>query len=384
MLGIAQMNERRIAIFLGTRPEAVKLAPVQRALARTPRLVPFVISTGQHREMLDDVLGAANVPVHRDLRLMAHDQALATLSARVLEAVDAVLAEEPFAFALVQGDTTSAAMAALACFYRRVPVGHVEAGLRTGDLAQPFPEEGNRKLVTALATLHFAPTPQAKEHLLHEGVPADRVHVTGNTVVDALLAERARQIEPPVHARIAAELAGLLRAPVGQVRFVLVTAHRRESFGPGLAAFLRALGTLARRFPAVRFVFPVHRNPSIAGPVHAALASEPNLVLLPPLRHELFVALLAECAFVLSDSGGVQEEAPSFGKHVLVLRELTERPEGLAAGHATLVGTDEARIVAAVSERLALGPSVATGGASPYGDGHASERIAALVAEWLA
>ena len=376
------MNQRRVAIFLGTRPEAVKLVPVYRALARVPGCEPLVISTGQHKEMLDQVLGAAGIPVHRDLQVMARDQSLASLGARLLERVDAALAETAFDLALVQGDTTTVLMAALACFYRHVPFGHVEAGLRTGDMSKPFPEEANRRLVTPLAALHFAPTNWACDNLLREGVPADRVHVTGNTVIDALQQELARQSDPRVRARIDAWLDEVLGRGWRERRFVLVTGHRRESFGAGFAAICRALATLAQRFPAVRFVYPVHLNPNVHGPVRDALGAIANVTLLPPLDYELFVTLLSECKIVLTDSGGVQEEAPGLGKPVLVMRDTTERPEGVEAGTARLVGADESRIVDGVSvlltdeaawARMALARN-------PYGDGKAAERIATIVA----
>jgi UDP-N-acetylglucosamine 2-epimerase (non-hydrolysing) len=380
------MTEHRIAVFLGTRPEAIKMAPIVKALRGTAGCKPIVVSTGQHRELLAQVLSALELEVDVELDVMVEKQTLAGLSARVLERVDAVLAEERPDFALVQGDTTTVLMAAIACYYRGTPLGHVEAGLRTGDLRAPFPEEGNRRLVSPLAALHFAPTESARDNLLREGVAPGSIHVTGNTVVDALHLEVERQKAPEQSGRVAAELERWLGPGWAGTRFVLITGHRRESFGDGFDAICRAIATLAKRFPDVRFVYPVHLNPSVQGPVRATLSGFSNVALLPPLPYGPFVALLRACRLVLTDSGGVQEEAPGLGKPVLVMRDTTERPEGIAAGTARLVGADEGRIAAGVSELLTDDVAwrrMATA-RNPYGDGHAAQRIVAAVLHELA
>ena len=354
---------RRILIVVGTRPEAVKLAPVIRRLRRQPdRFETVVCATAQHREMLDQVLDFFEVRPDLDLDLMRADQTLNELAARAFAALDFVLAENPPEWLLVQGDTTTALCAALAAFHRRVRVGHVEAGLRTGDLGQPFPEEMNRRVVDLVADAYFAPTERAAAALRAEGVPGGRVHVTGNTVVDALL-----QI---------AEIQG----EVATEDLVLVTAHRRESFGPPLEAIVAAVARLARAFPRFRFVHVVHPNPNVRAAVTGYHGLE-NVELIEPLDYPALVSLLRRSRLVLTDSGGIQEEAPTFGKPVLVLRRKTERPEGIEAGLARLVGTDEDRIVEEAGRVLAGTSDLARGapGVNPYGDGRASDRIASAL-----
>lgn len=356
----------RVLLLYGTRPEAIKMAPVVAALRRRPdRFALTLCATAQHREMLDQVQALFELEPDLDLGLMRPDQTPNELAARTFAALDPLLAELRPDWVLVQGDTTTAMAGAFAGFHRRVPVAHVEAGLRTGDLAQPFPEEANRRVVDMLASALFAPTPGAAERLRAEGVPSERVFVTGNTVVDALQAIAARTPAP----RTAGDE-------------VLVTVHRRESFGAPLARVFAALRDLAAEFPAVRWIYPVHPNPSVEGPVRERLTGVPNLELLPPLDYREMVQRLRACRFVLTDSGGLQEEAPTFGKPVLVLREKTERPEGVEAGIAKLVGTDPARIVVA-ARRLLTDPVEhrrMTAGGNPYGDGRAAERIAAVLA----
>lgn len=350
----------KVLAVYGTRPEAIKMAPVIWALRRRPeRFDLTVVATAQHREMLDQVQGTLDLAPDRDLDLMRPGQGLNELAARVLAGLDPVLAEVAPDWLLVQGDTTTVFTAALAAFHRGIRIGHVESGLRTGDLAQPFPEEANRQLTDRLSRLLFAPTEAARQALLAEGLPAERIHVTGNTVVDALQ-------------RIAARL-----GPIATRDEVLVTVHRRESFGAPLAAIFAALAELARRFPSTRFFFPVHPNPNVRGPARELLAGLPNLELAQPVDYLELVRRLLACRLVLTDSGGLQEEAPTFGKPVLVLRDKTERPEGVAAGVARLVGSDRARIVAAASELLsdeAAYRAMATA-VQPYGDGEAGERI---------
>ncbi len=371
-----------VAVVFGTRPEAIKMAPVVRALRADSRLRTLVCVTGQHRQMLDQVLATFAVTPDADLDVMEPGQTLAGLTARAVTRLDHFLADRRPDLVLVQGDTTTAFCSALAAFYHRVPVGHVEAGLRTGDLRSPWPEEANRRLVTRLADLHFAPTAAARDNLLREGVPADRIHLTGNPVVDALLFAVADvEQNPPT---IPGLPAGLMDGPE---RLVLITGHRRENFGPSFEAICRAVAELARRFPAVHFVYPVHLNPNVRDPVNRVLrpAELHNVHLLDPLPYREFIAAFRRATVVLSDSGGVQEEAPTLGKPVLLMRDTTERPEAVAAGVVKLVGADFDRIVSE-TERLLTDPAAyraMTGAANPYGDGHASERIAAACADFL-
>lgn len=351
--------------MLGTRPEAIKLCPVIHALRRRGRLEPVVCATAQHRTMLDQVLPIFGVAPDVDLDLMEARQTLAGFTARAVAALDAWLATQAFRWLVVQGDTTTALCAALAAFYRGIPVAHVEAGLRTGQMDQPFPEEMNRVLVSRLATLHFAPTERARQNLLREGIADERVVVTGNTAVDALL-------------RVAALIRNDGEKPAGLAdvgRFVLITGHRRESFGEGFRAICDAVSELAERFPEITFVYPVHLNPNVRGPVFELLAGRRNVRLLEPLDYRTFVALMDRCSLILTDSGGIQEEAPSLGKPVLVMRSVTERPEAVEAGLAELVGTDARRIVERVTGYLSGSVAAATA-PNPFGDGHASERIA--------
>lgn len=374
----------RIAVFMGTRPEAIKMAPVVRALQKVEGLEPIVVSTGQHREMLQQVVDIFEIPVHADLDVMVPDQSLAGLSARLMNKVDAFLAKEKPHFALVQGDTTTVLMAALACFYHKIPVGHVEAGLRTGNMHSPFPEEANRKLVTPIADLHFPPTEWSARNLRNEGIAEERITVTGNTVIDALQLESARHEEASTQAEVDSYVQEELGAGWRDIPYVLVTGHRRENFGGGFDQICNALRTLAQRFPDHRFIYPVHLNPRVRGPVTENLADLPNVILLKPMSYRPFVALMKHSKVVLTDSGGVQEEAPGLGKPVLVMRDTTERPEGLEAGTVRLVGADEKTIVDGVTELLSNPAAYRAMAAAhnPYGDGQASQRIAAAVKTW--
>ncbi len=360
----------KILVVYGTRPEAIKLAPVVRALTRPGVFAVTLCATGQHREMLAQVQDLFALRPDVDLRLMRPDQSLNALAAAALAAVDEVLASAAPDWLLVQGDTTTAMAAALAAFHRGVPVGHVEAGLRTGDLARPFPEEANRRIVDALAAALFAPTERAARALLAEGVDPARIHVVGNTVIDAL-----RLLSPDATEPVDPET-----APARPE--VLVTVHRRESFGAPLAGIFAALRGLAGSFPGVDWIYPVHPNPNVRGPAHETLGGLPNLILCAPLDYGELVRRLRRCRFVLTDSGGLQEEAPTFGKPVLVLRDTTERPEGIEAGVARLVGTEGERIVAAAAELLTSEAAYAAmaRAVNPYGDGRAAERIAAILA----
>lgn len=357
-------------VLYGTRPEAIKLAPVVRRLRERPeRFHLRVVTTAQHREMLDQVQSLFGLTPDVDLDLMRPDQTLNSLASRALASLDPVLEEERPDWLLVQGDTTTAAAGALAAFHRRVPVGHVEAGLRTGDLEHPFPEEANRRIIDVFAAALFAPTALARDRLLAEGAAAERVFLTGNTVVDALREMTAGGVAAGAGAE---EDAGE----------VLMTVHRRESFGAPLVEIFEAVRELAGRFPHLRWTFPVHHNPNVRGPARDLLGGVANLDLIEPLDYAQLVSRLARCRLVLTDSGGIQEEAPTFGKPVLVLRETTERPEGVEAGVARLVGSDRARIVAEASRLLTEPEAYAAMArvANPYGDGRAAERIAAILA----
>jgi UDP-N-acetylglucosamine 2-epimerase (non-hydrolysing) len=334
------------------------------------RVASLVCVTAQHRQMLDQVLGLFNISPDFDLNIMQPDQTLAELTANALTRLDTVLADVRPDWVLVQGDTTTAMVAALAAFYRRIRVGHIEAGLRTWNRFHPFPEEINRRIADAVADVHFAPTEQARENLLQERVEADRILLTGNTVIDALLDVASRDYDWQ-----SGELARIPR----EKRLILVTAHRRENFGDPLAQICDALIELAACYNDVHIVYPVHLNPKVHRPVHTKLGSIPNLTLLKPLEYLPLVHLIKASALVLTDSGGLQEEAPGLGKPVLVLREVTERPEGVAAGAVKVVGTNKEGIIRETS-RLLDDPyeyQRMSRAVNPYGDGHASRRIVA-------
>ena len=365
----------RVLFVFGTRPEAIKLCPLIKRLEQTPELFRArVCVTAQHRSMLDQVLSAFHVEPHHDLNLMLPDQTLGQLTSRTVAALEPVVASERPDLVVVQGDTTTTFCAALAGFYARARVAHVEAGLRTGDKYQPFPEEINRVLTTRVTDLHFAATEEAAGNLRAEGIPAASIFVTGNTVVDAVLFIRD----------------GLEKGELPRTQWpfldpsrklILVTAHRRESFGDGFERICRALLELAGR-PDVKIVYPVHCNPNVQEPVRRALSGCSNIHLLEPLEYVPFVDLMTRSYLILSDSGGVQEEAPSLGKPVLVMREKTERPEAVRAGTVRLVGTDVEKILRQAG-RLLNDPAYYGEMArrhNPYGDGHACERIAAIIA----
>jgi len=371
---------------MGTRPEAIKMAPVVAAFQKSAGLRCRVVATGQHREMFQQVAEQFGFAVDVDLAAMRPHQTLAGLTARLMKRIDGWLEAGHPDMALVQGDTTTVLVAALACFYRRIPIGHVEAGLRTGNIWAPFPEEVNRRLASPIVSLHFAPTQSAKAALLREGISADTIEVTGNTVVDALLMELARQEEPGIRAAIDSSLSVVLGPDWPQRPFILITGHRRENFGEGIAQICEAITTLAARYPDHRFVYPVHLNPSVEGHVKRLLGGLSSVRLIPPQGYRNFVALMARCRLVLTDSGGVQEEAPSLGKPVLVMRDTTERPEGIEAGTARLVGP-RARSIVEHTSRLLDDPKAylaMANAVNPYGDGHAAERIVASVERYLA
>jgi UDP-N-acetylglucosamine 2-epimerase (non-hydrolysing) len=369
---------RNILVFMGTRPEAVKLAPVVAALRRAGDFRCTVVATGQHKEMFRQVADTFGFAVDADLDVMRPNQSLAGLTARLMDGIDGWLESVKPDMALVQGDTTTVLVSALACFYRRFPIGHVEAGLRTGNIWSPFPEEVNRKLTAPLAALHFAPTEAARAALLREAVPEEIISVTGNTVIDALRIEVAAQASnDALRSGISAELSLLLGADWAQAPTVLITGHRRENFGDGIEQICKAIATLSKRFPDHRFVYPVHLNPNVLVHVNRLLGGLPNVKLIAPQGYRNFVALMSHCRLVLTDSGGVQEEAPSLGKPVLVMRDTTERPEGIAAGTALLTGPNALSIVKHVTRLLtdeAAYRSMSTA-RNPYGDGYAAERI---------
>lgn len=368
-----------IAVFMGTRPEAIKLAPVVAALRADKDFNCSVVATGQHKEMFRQVADTFGFAVDADLDVMRPNQTLAGLTARLMESIDGWLETAKPDMAIVQGDTTTVLVASLACFYRRIPIAHVEAGLRTGNIWSPFPEEVNRRLATPLVALHFAPTEAARAALLREGVADETVSVTGNTVIDALRIEVATQKgDAGLRARIDEELtAAIGDADWTTSPMVLITGHRRENFGDGIEQICRAIATLAERFPSHLFVYPVHLNPNVQVHVKRLLGGLPNVRLIAPQGYRNFVALMSRSRLVLTDSGGVQEEAPSLGKPVLVMRDTTERPEGVAAGTALLTGPKASEIVDHATRLLtdeAAYRLMATA-KNPYGDGYAAERI---------
>lgn len=368
----------RILIIFGTRPEAIKLFPVVQALGAVGGLTVRTCVTAQHRGLLDQVLGIAGITPDIDLDLMEPGQTLDRLTARLLTSLGEVMDRELPDRVIVQGDTATAMVGALAAYYRRVPVSHVEAGLRSGDIYHPFPEEVNRRIVAPIADQHFAPTQTAADALLRENIAAETIHVTGNTVIDALLATQAKLEADPA---LGAGLDDLAARFAGK-RIVLVTTHRRENFGGGMENIARAIRRIAAR-DDVAVIFPVHPNPNVVSVMNAVLGDQRNIARIDPLDYPHFVRALGLCHIVLTDSGGVQEEAPALGKPVLVMRETTERPEGVAAGTAKLIGTDEVRIVSEIFTLLDdNGAHQAMARAhNPFGDGHASAKIAKVVAD---
>ena len=360
----------RVVVIVGTRPEAIKLAPLILELRRRPSAFEVrVVATSQHRELLAQALGEFGIVADRDLDLMEPGQSLGRFAARCLEAVTKALVQEQPQLVVVQGDTTTVTSSAMAAAYLGIPVAHVEAGLRSHDLGNPFPEELNRKVAGAVAAVHFAPTPLARRNLLDEGVPADRVVLSGNTIVDAV-----RSLD----------LSGSLPAELEDLRpehTVVLTTHRRENHGAPLARVCEAVRQLVRERPELQVVFPVHPNPQVGAVVRSALGGQPQVRLIEPLAYRPMLALLSRCRLILTDSGGIQEEAPSLGKPVLILRDVTERPEVVTAGAGRLVGTDTATIVSAVQRLLddAAEYDRMASAINPFGDGRASAHIA----DWL-
>lgn len=362
----------KILSVFGTRPEAVKMAPVVRALKETPGIESLVCVTAQHRQMLDQVLDLFAIRPDFDLDLMRDNQSLAELSAAIFTTLDPVLAKFKPDWVLAQGDTTTVAITSMLAFYRRIKFGHVEAGLRTHNKWHPFPEEINRRIATATADLHFAPTEWSRQNLLRENIEEGIIVVTGNPVIDAL-GHVSKQEEP---AQIKELLQALGIDKQGRKQLILLTAHRRENFGKPIEDICQAVAKLASRGD-VEIVYPVHLNPNVQEPVNRLLKGVPHVTLLPPLDYLPLVHLMKQAALILTDSGGIQEEAPAFGVPVLVLRETTERPEGVEAGTLKLVGTETDRIVREATRLLdePLAYAKMAKSANPYGDGHAAERI---------
>ena len=364
----------KVLTVIGTRPEAIKMAPVLMKLAKTSGIESRLCVTAQHRDMLDQALALFDLQPDVDLDIMRPGQTPSEVTAAVLRALDPVLAKYEPDIVLVHGDTTTTFSAALAAFYRGIPVGHVEAGLRTGDMCAPWPEEANRRLTGTLATIHFAPTDRAKENLLREGGAAGHIHVTGNTVIDALLWMKHRLDTDTETSTQIGNRFGFLR---DGHRLVLITGHRRENFGDGFDAICRAIAALAERHSDVDFLYPVHLNPNVQEPVNRILSGHRNVHLVEPLDYRSCVWAMERSFLILTDSGGIQEEAPSLGKPVLVMREVTERPEAIEAGTAMLVGADFNQIsdgVASLLTDVALYRRMAET-RNPYGSGHAAEAI---------
>lgn len=361
-------NKKTIFCIVGTRPEVIKMAPVILKLTENNWALTKIVATSQHREMLDQMLEIFGLRADIDLNVMRRNQALPALTAKLITSLDKVLSDEKPDIILAQGDTTTVMTAALAAFYRRIPFGHVEAGLRTGDKMYPYPEEMNRVIAGHLASIHFAPTEGAKRNLVREGIPQEKIHVTGNTVIDALLMICSRDgrfvtnIDP-------------------HCRLILVTAHRRENWGVPLIEICRAVKTIVERNPDVQVMYPVHPNPNVQEPVYQELGNLPRITLSPPMDYASFASAMKHSYIILTDSGGVQEEAPALGKPVLVLRNETERPEAVEEGVVKVIGTNHERIVLETQELLdnPVAYRQMARGISPYGDGNSADRIVRIL-----
>jgi len=366
-VGLKAPKRYKIAFVAGTRPEIIKTAPVYLAVARQPDLQPVFINTGQHREMSHMFLNLFNIVSDYDLNIMKPEQSLSSLSASILQELERILQRENPDWVLVQGDTTSAFCGALSAFYQKIAIGHIEAGLRTGDIYSPFPEEMNRILVGRLSTYHYAPTQKAKDNLLNEGISPNKIMITGNTVVDALywIQSQNKQIS-------SSDISRLLSSNPNQ-RLVLVTAHRRENWEGGIANVAEAVVRLAKRFPDIVFIFSVHPNPVVKDQVYAILSNQANVFLHDPLDYFDFIKVLNQSLLAISDSGGVQEEAPSLGVPVIITRSTTERPEILGTGMGYLAGTDQTTIINLATELLTK--KQARKAQNIFGDGFASQRI---------
>lgn len=374
------MSLKVLCVF-GTRPEAIKMAPLVLALRGDARFEVGVCVTGQHRQMLDQVLELFDIQPHFDLQIMKPGQDLTDITTAVMQGMRRVLSEFSPDIVLVHGDTSTALAASLAAYYQQIPIGHIEAGLRTGDLYSPWPEEANRRLVGGLAELHFAPTVASRDNLLREGVTPERIQVTGNTVIDALqLAVGKSQADQALHQELSSQFDFLEE----KRRLILVTGHRRESFGGGFERICAALRRTAERYPDIDLVYPVHLNPQVREPVQQLLSGVGNIHLLEPLDYLPFVFLMSRAYLILTDSGGIQEEAPSLGKPVLVMRENTERPEAVAEGTVRLVGTSVDSICTNIDQLVCNQQAyeAMSKAHNPYGDGQACMRILAALATW--
>jgi len=371
-----------ILSLFGTRPEAIKMAPIVKALEKDPFFTSKTCITAQHRQMLDQVLNLFDLKPDYDLDIMRDKQDLFDITSKVLLGVRDVLSSENPDMILVHGDTTTCFAGTLAGFYSQIPVGHVEAGLRTGNLMAPFPEEANRVMTTRLAQLHLAPTEEARQNLLRENIAPATISVTGNSVIDALLWVREKVSRQQEWGEVFGSAKRIIQE---RMPYVLITGHRRENLGTGFLNICTAISTLAIRHPEVHFIYPVHLNPMVQEPVHSLLGEYDNIHLIKPLDYAPFVYAMDRCKFILTDSGGVQEEAPSLGKAVLVMRDTTERPEAIAAGTVTLVGTNSEKIISE-TERLLAAPDKAPGDIAkqnPYGDGNAAGRIKESIGHFL-
>ncbi|MBD2059019.1 UDP-N-acetylglucosamine 2-epimerase (non-hydrolyzing) [Oculatella sp. FACHB-28] len=364
----------RVCIILGTRPEAIKLAPVIQQFRRSPAFDTQVVLTGQHKEMVQQVMQLFDLTADHDLDIMQHQQTLTDITCRSLRGLETLFQQIQPQIVLVQGDTTTAFAAAIAAFYQKIPVGHVEAGLRTDDLYNPYPEEANRRLISQVTQLHFAPTTLSVEHLKRSGVVGD-IHHTGNTVIDALLTMAERQPACPIP-----------NLDWSQYRTLLATVHRRENWGEPLKDIAQSFLQILDKFPDTALLLPLHRNPTVREPLQAMLGDHPRVFLTEPLDYAELVGAIQRCYLLLTDSGGLQEEAPSLGKPVLVLRETTERPEAIAAGTAQLVGTDPQQVVTTAMKLLSDSDAYQTmaTAVNPFGDGHAAERILDIVENYFA
>lgn len=370
---------KKVLVVFGTRPEAIKMAPLVLAMKDHPNDFQVTVCvTGQHREMLDQVLEIFNLVPDIDLDLMKPNQEISDLTASILTKISGVLNEIRPDLVLVHGDTTTTLATSLGCFYKGISVGHVEAGLRTWNLSSPFPEEFNRQVVSRIADLHFAPTEKSKLNLLDEGIAADKIFVTGNTVIDALFWTLSKiENDSALNQRIIDDLNKKLEFNWQSKRFVLVTGHRRENFGKGFEEICHALSDLSIKYPTIEFIYPVHLNPNVHQPVFRILGQHKNVSLIEPLDYLTFSILLRSCYFVITDSGGIQEEAPSLGKPVLLMRETTERPEGVLAGTTELVGADREQIVRSASRLIEEEAAfqIMANAINPYGSGNSVENI---------
>lgn len=370
--------KKRVLLVFGTRPEAIKMAPVYFSLKKSEDYIPIVCVTAQHREMLDQVLAIFNIIPEYDLDLMTKGQTLAELTSRLFLEFPKILNQLKPDMVLVHGDTSTTMVAAVSCFYSNIPVGHVEAGLRTNNIYSPFPEEFNRQIVSKISTLHFAPTQLSAENLIAENINNEKIFITGNTVIDALFKVKSDLNSSPQElSRKIVDLNKTTGFDIDKEKYILITGHRRENFGEGIKNICLAFQTLSQKFQDIHFVYPVHLNPNIKGPVHELLKNQSNFHLIDPLGYEEFLLLMDKSYFVVTDSGGIQEEAPSLGKPVILMRDNTERQEAVEAGTVLLSGTNHDSIVSSVSRLLEEENfySFMSQANNPFGDGTSSEKI---------